>query len=63
MIKLPSKTIPNRAKKNTEMKVSKCVVRGKAKDLLSIRFELQELTSFTGLAVFGRLFAASALKE
>lgn len=44
------------------MKRSRTEVMGKARDALSIRFESQDLTSFSGLIIFQRLFAQLDLK-
>lgn len=46
----------------TWMKRSRTEVMGKARDGLSIRFESQNLTSFSGLIIFQRLFAQLDLK-
>ncbi len=45
------------------MKRSKDEVHGKARDGLQVRFEAQQLTSFSGLIIFHRLFAKLGLKE
>lgn len=45
------------------MKRSKSEVYGKARDALTVRFEAQQLTSFSGLIIFQRLFAKLCLKE
>lgn len=45
------------------MKRSKTEVHGKARDALDVRFEAQQLTSFSGLVIFQRLFAKLGLKE
>ena len=45
------------------MKRSKCEVHGKARDALDVRFEAQQLTAFSGLIIFQRLFAKLGLKE
>lgn len=45
------------------MKRSKGEVHGKATDVLDVRFEAQQLTSFSGLIIFQRLFARLGLKE
>ena len=45
------------------MKRSKGEVRGKARDAVQVRFEAQQLTSFSGLIIFQRLFAKLGLKE
>ena len=45
------------------MKRSKCEVHGKARDTLDVRFEAQQLTTFSGLIIFQRLFAKLGLKE
>ena len=44
------------------MKRSKGEVHGKATDVLYVRFEAQQLTSFSGLVIFQRLFARLGLK-
>ncbi len=44
------------------MKRSKCQVHGKARDALDVRFEAQQLTSFSGLIIFQRLFTKLGLK-
>ena len=44
------------------MKRSKADVRGKAKEAMQVRFEEQQLTSFSGLLIFQRLFAKLGLK-
>ena len=45
------------------MKHSKADVLGKASTALELRFENQSLTSYSGLVVFGQLFAQMGLKE
>lgn len=45
------------------MKRSRAAVRGKARDALEVRFEAQDLTSFSGLIIFQRLFAKLGFKE
>ena len=45
------------------MKRSKSEVHGKARDVLDVRFEEQQLTSFSGLLIFQRFFAKLGLKE
>lgn len=45
------------------MKRSKGDVHGKARDALDVRFEEQQLTSFSGLIIFQRLFTKLGLKE
>ena len=45
------------------MKRSKGEVHGKARDALDVRFEAQQLTSFSGLIIFQRLFSRFGLKE
>ena len=45
------------------MKRSKGEVQGKARDALMVRFDAQQLTSYSGLILFQRLFAALCLKE
>lgn len=45
------------------MKRSRAAVRGKARDALEVRFEAQDLTSFSGLIIFQRLFAKLDFKE
>lgn len=50
-------------KEITAMKLSRAAVRGKARDALEVRFEEQDLTSFSGLVIFQRLFARLNLKQ
>ena len=45
------------------MKRSKIEVHGKARDTLDVRFEAQQLTSFSGLIIYQRFFAKLGLKE
>ena len=45
------------------MKRSKADVQSKARDSVDVRFEEQDLTSFSGLVIFQRLFARLKLKE
>jgi len=45
------------------MKLSKGDVQGKARDVLDVRFEEQNLTSFSGLVIFQRFFNQIELKE
>ena len=45
------------------MERSKCEVQGKVRDALDVRFEEQQLTSFSGLLIFQRFFAKLGLKE
>lgn len=45
------------------MKRSRAEVRGKARDPMGLRFEDQDLTSFSGLVIFQGLFARLKLKE
>lgn len=45
------------------MKRSRTAVRGKARDTLQVRFEAQDLTSFSGLIIFQRLFGKLGFKE
>ena len=57
------KNPPTDTKEITAMKLSRDAVRGKARDTLEVRFEEQDLTSFSGLVIFQRLFARLNLKE
>lgn len=45
------------------MKHSKAAVRGKARSTLDVRFESQNLTSYSGLILFQRFFSHVGLKE
>jgi hypothetical protein len=47
----------------TEVKHSKADVRGKARPTLDIRFEPQNLTSYSGLILFQHFFALIGIKE
>jgi hypothetical protein len=50
-------------KETTEMKHSKAAVRGKARPALDIRFEPQNLTSYSGLILFQHFFCLIGIKE
>ena len=45
----------------TKMKLSKADVRGKAKPGMELRFERQNLTSYSGLILFQHFFACKFL--
>ena len=45
------------------MKHSKAEVRGKARPTLNVRFEPQNLTSYSGLIVFQHFFSGIRIKE
>ena len=45
------------------MKHSKIEVRGKARAALDVRFEAQNLTSYSGLIIFQHFFPTVRLKE
>jgi len=47
----------------TEVKHSKADVRGKARSALDVRFEAQNLTSYSGLILFQHFFSAIGTKE
>ena len=63
LVKLSCKKQATNRKETTEVKRSRAAVRGKARDALEVRFEAQDLTCFSGLIVFQRLFARLRLKE
>jgi len=63
LVKLSCDKQPTNRKETTEVKRSRAAVRGKARDTLDVRFEAQDLTSFSGLIIFQRLFAKLKLKE
>ena len=50
-------------KETTEVKHSKANVRGKARSALEVRFEPQNLTSYSGLILFQRFFCVIGIKE
>ncbi|MCP4275609.1 MAG: hypothetical protein GY779_04545 [Gammaproteobacteria bacterium] len=47
----------------TDMKHSKAAVRGKARPTLDVRFEPQNLTSYSGLILFQHFFSLIGIKE
>ena len=47
----------------TDMKHSKATVRGKARPALDVRFEPQNLTSYSGLILFQHFFSLIGIKE
>ena len=50
-------------KETTEVKHSKADVRGKVRPALEVRFEPQNLTSYSGLILFQRFFCVIGIKE
>lgn len=50
-------------KETTEVKHSKADVRGKARAALEVRFEPQDLTSYSGLILFQHFFSLIGIKE
>ncbi len=50
-------------KETTDVKHSKAAVRGKARAALDIRFEPQNLTSYSGLILFQHFFSQIGIKE
>jgi hypothetical protein len=50
-------------KETTNVKHSKADVRGKARPALDVRFEAQNLTSYSGLIVFQHFFSLIGIKE